>query len=350
MIGTLDDPPGLVADSQNRLTYIPRAGVHGTDEIMVVFSDCLSEGEPRSLPMSVSAPTEQGTFSPSAFYEADIFLLSGPNQVAVETLDFGPVLVLIEEVLETKTHNLSGIVWRTTALGVSAGERLTSVVSVKEPKVDLNLGVAYHGSGQASIEIWLTDKFSGLTFRVKFRLLLCDTGALVDDLAINGRNVCLVENDNLIKPGVLAFGYIATSVSWFLSLFFLAWIFRHRNDSLVKVSQIEFLVLICVGTMISSSTLIALSVQAGSGEDTSAASTACAVAPFLYTIGWVLTYSSLSAKTYRLYKIMESHKNGQPGTVTSWSMFRIVVFAFCVDMAFVIAFTIVNPLVVSVPC
>jgi hypothetical protein len=174
----------------------------------------------------------------------------------------------------------------------------------------------------------------------------CPAGSTTE--GITGQTFCITEDDNLLPSGILAFGYIAVAITWTLSFGFLTWLYLHRKDPIVKVSQIEFMTLICFGAIISSSTVIALSFQAGSDEDTSHASAGCTAAPFLYTIGWVLQYSSLSAKTFRLYKVMESKKRMQRVTITFCQMFRIIVFALAVDLIVVIAWTVTNPLVVSI--
>jgi len=170
----------------------------------------------------------------------------------------------------------------------------------------------------------------------------CPEGSSTEGLA--GQSVCIKRDDNLISSGILAFGYVASCASYLLSLGFLFWLVSNRQDPVVKVSQSEFLALICVGTLISTSTVVALSFQAGSGEDTTAASIGCAAAPFLYAIGWVVQYSSLSAKTYRLFAIMRGQKQLKRVSVTFLQMFRIVLAALAVDFTILLCWVILSPL------
>jgi hypothetical protein len=174
----------------------------------------------------------------------------------------------------------------------------------------------------------------------------CPAGSTTEGML--GQTFCVAEEDNLLSSGILAFGYIAAAITWTLSIFFLTWLCLHRKDPIVKVSQIEFMALICIGAMISSSTVIALTFQAGTDEDTSQASGGCTLAPFLYAIGWVLQYSSLSAKTFRLYKVTKNQKKMQRVTISFCQTFRIILFALTVDLIVVIAWTATNPLVVSI--
>ena len=162
-----------------------------------------------------------------------------------------------------------------------------------------------------------------------------------------GSDKCYVYNDNLLSSGVLALGYVMTSLSWLLALGFLAWLYTNRTDPVVKVSQVEFLVLICVGAIVSSSSVIALSLQAETDENTSTASAGCMAAPFLYTTGWTLQYSSLSAKTYRLFQTMLSAKRMRGVTVTAIQTIPIVIVCVLIDLIIVIVWTIKSPLQVS---
>jgi hypothetical protein len=160
-----------------------------------------------------------------------------------------------------------------------------------------------------------------------------------------GQDTCFAVDDNLLSKGILVFGYVAVGVTWALSIGFMIWIWMYRHDAVVKVSQMEFLFLMCIGAMISSSTIGALSFQAGTGEDTSQASAACTAAPFLYVIGWALQYSSLTAKTYRLFIIMKNNRNMQRVKVTFLKMLPIPILVLAIDAAILTAWALVSPLV-----
>lgn len=188
------------------------------------------------------------------------------------------------------------------------------------------------------------DTFSKTSSRIK-ECSPCPTGSSTEDLDVN--EFCIFRDDNLLPSGMLAFGYTAVAITWMLSIAFIAWIVYHRHDIVVKVSQIEFLVLICFGAMISSSTIVALSLQAGSGDDTRAASIGCTIAPFLYAIGWVFQYACLTAKTFRLFKVMQNRESFKRKTVRFCATFRIVPIAVFVDLTILICWTVLSPLVVS---
>eukprot|EP00934_Nitzschia_sp_Nitz4_P002197 Nitzschia sp. Nitz4//scaffold242_size29646//5712//8904//NITZ4_008047-RA/size29646-processed-gene-0.10-mRNA-1//1//CDS//3329543803//2197//frame0 len=135
---------------------------------------------------------------------------------------------------------------------------------------------------------------------------LCPAGATTLDET--GSSVCYVYEDNIVSLTLINIGHTAVTATWVLAGLILLWLFWFRNEPVVKVSQIEFLVLICVGTMVCSSSLIAFGIQRETGEDLSPATMGCKMAPFLYSVGWCLRYSSLTAKTFRLYQTMRSLK------------------------------------------
>eukprot|EP00957_Ditylum_brightwellii_P089603 6824596-Ditylum_brightwellii.AAC.1 len=117
-----------------------------------------------------------------------------------------------------------------------------------------------------------------------------------------GSTYCVQMELNLLSPGILVMGYVFVALSWCFSLGYFVWIYRNKEHPVVSMGQIEFLTLFCLGTFISSSSIIALGGEALVSEDNTMASRSCQAIPFLYSCGWVLMYSSLTAKSYRLFK------------------------------------------------
>mmetsp|Transcript_4208 Transcript_4208/g.6153 ORF Transcript_4208/g.6153 Transcript_4208/m.6153 type:complete len:975 (-) Transcript_4208:117-3041(-) len=159
----------------------------------------------------------------------------------------------------------------------------------------------------------------------------------------DGQELCTIIKENLLPNTLLAFAYVGVSIVWLLSTFFIYWIIKNKEDPVVRIGQPEFLVLICVGAIISSSSVIFLSLQAGNEEDTKWASMGCMTAPFLYGIGWVIEYSSMSAKTYRLFKMMNNPRM-QRIKITAYDMYKIVVGALVLDVIVLGTWAIVSPL------
>jgi len=333
LIGTLELPPGLVEDSQNRVVYAPPKGIHGSEEVSFFSVECLSEGIERRQTFEIEIP-ESGKFSSNTFHEENHFPPSHLDQ-DFEGIDFSDALNAIQEVLEVETTNIRVELKHVDVdiNGIEIGSRFDNI-SLNQPKISLPIGA----KGSSKLEFWLTESSSNLTFRLQYTFIYCEEKIISD---VNGHEFCLKEDISLIPP-LLILGNVATGLSYGLSVFFLFWIIRNRNDKLVKVSQAEFLALMCIGAMISSSTFIAF--QPSINEDSHRKSIGCRIAPFLYTVGWVLMYSSLCAKTFRLFKIMRNNENGKPKIVPFWSSIPIVFVALFVDMVIVITLTSVNPI------
>jgi hypothetical protein len=112
----------------------------------------------------------------------------------------------------------------------------------------------------------------------------------------------------------------------------------------VQLSQPEFLVLICLGSIISSSSIIPLSMQAESFEDETAAYRACTALPWLYTTGWMLQYSCISVKSYRMYALTEAHKRLKRVELRIGRMFAFVCLLLLANWLIILPWTILDPL------
>lgn len=176
---------------------------------------------------------------------------------------------------------------------------------------------------------------------------VCSPGSGTDNK--DGATVCIELDDNLISDGLIIFGYCIAALVFCLATGFAIWTIKHRNDPVVRIGQMEFLLLICLGPFFSSSCIIALSIQAGSLEDETAATRACMALPWLYTTGWMLQYGSLSAKSYRMYQTMKAAEAVQGSrlgrkTVTACDMYKIIFMLLMLNWAIVIPWTILDPL------
>ena len=162
----------------------------------------------------------------------------------------------------------------------------------------------------------------------------------------DGQTLCTTVQDDLVGIGLRVLGNFGVLCTWALAIYFASWTIRNRSDPVVKIGQTEFLLTICFAAMISSLSVVFFSFEARSDEDDSWADLGCKVAPFLYAAGWVTEYSSLSVKTYRLYRIT-SNQTFRRIQIHSHQMFGFVVLLLLIDMALVTCMTIFTPLNVS---
>jgi len=102
--------------------------------------------------------------------------------------------------------------------------------------------------------------------------------------------------------------------------------------------------LICVGGIISTSSIMGVTQQAGHDESTDAADAGCAVVPILYALGWTIQYGSLCAKTLRLRRVVEKSSGAMRTKITVWQTSHAIFIPLLVDAAILTAWTVVNPL------
>uniref|UniRef100_A0A7S4K6M6 G-protein coupled receptors family 3 profile domain-containing protein n=1 Tax=Odontella aurita TaxID=265563 RepID=A0A7S4K6M6_9STRA len=161
---------------------------------------------------------------------------------------------------------------------------------------------------------------------------------------LEGASSCVKFNENLVGR-LKIIGFVLVGVSWAMAFGFIAWVNIFRDDPVVKMSQPEFLLLICVGSLISSSSIIPWSLaEAGVEEDETSASRYCVAWPWLYSIGFVLMYSSLTAKSLRLHRIADASRNMQRKAVTAKQMYSIVILFLTIDIVILTAWTVVDPM------
>jgi hypothetical protein len=205
-----------------------------------------------------------------------------------------------------------------------------------------------------------TGNTSGNTSGEAQQCLACPEGSSTDGQT--GRVVCVKHDAQLLSTGITALGYSLMSLIWLLSGCCMVWLVWHKLDPVVIIGQFQFLVIICVGAIVSSSTILPLTlIQTAAtnaadadynvgGEITYGsawgATIGCRVAPFLYTTGWVLEYSSLSAKTYRLFKLTAASGADQfrRQTIHAKNMYAVILVPLLMDLLIVTVWTIVDPL------
>jgi hypothetical protein len=176
------------------------------------------------------------------------------------------------------------------------------------------------------------------------RCVACPIGSSTMDES--GATYCVQESPNLIPTGLKVLGYLFVIVSWSLAIGYIIWMIIHREDSVVKIGQPEFLLFICVGAIMSTSAIIPLTLaDTNVGEDSyAAASRSCQAIPFFYSLGWVLMYSSITAKSYRLTKVAAAASRFSRKKVTAKEMYKIIVAFMVLDLIVLIAWQVVDPL------
>ncbi len=112
---------------------------------------------------------------------------------------------------------------------------------------------------------------------------------------------------NLIPLSAKQFGYALVAITWLFCLIATIWLGINRNEKSVRNSQPVFLFLLIVGVALSNVAILAVMVDEG-GMNSMPLNTACMVFPWFFTIGFMLGYVALFAKTYRILLLFTNAK------------------------------------------
>jgi NADH:ubiquinone oxidoreductase subunit 6 (subunit J) len=138
-----------------------------------------------------------------------------------------------------------------------------------------------------------------------------------------------------------------------LALCCAAWTVYFRNAPVVKASQPTFLLLVCIGAIVSTFVVLPLSLDQGSTStavsgESSNHNTSCRLLVPLFTIGFCVTFASLFAKQFRVWWVFRraaKMKRAKAGTdLTKRWMLAVVLFVVIVDVALLVAWDISAPL------
>ncbi|EJK49773.1 hypothetical protein THAOC_31318 [Thalassiosira oceanica] len=130
-----------------------------------------------------------------------------------------------------------------------------------------------------------------------------------------------VEEDlNTYPPWEIAMCYSFFGINTLAVLVCASWIYWQRNTQQVKVWQPFFLYLVLLGCLVSSSSIIPAVQQSSEGNGNVPA---CMVFPWLFSVGFSITFGSLFAKIRRVYILFKAAVTMNRVTVTVKETFLI---------------------------
>ncbi|KAL9186795.1 hypothetical protein ACHAXT_010515 [Thalassiosira profunda] len=143
-----------------------------------------------------------------------------------------------------------------------------------------------------------------------------------------------------IRPVGLTFMALAMA----LSFFFAAYTWKKKEQRVMKAGQPHFLLLICAGTFIMATSIIPLSID-DSIASVEGCSKACMSFPWLFLIGFTTTFSALTAKIWRLNRVMSNARSMSRVAVTEREAIAPILIFSVLNVALLLCWTLVDPLV-----
>ena len=110
---------------------------------------------------------------------------------------------------------------------------------------------------------------------------------------------------NYLSSGIRIAGFILFGVAVMSAVISAIWVFVYHKHRVVKAAQPYFLYLICLGAVVSVSSIVMLSFDESSGWSEEQLSRACMATPWLVSLGHIITYGALFSKLWRLNRVLQ---------------------------------------------
>ncbi|CAB9524662.1 acid type B receptor subunit 2 [Seminavis robusta] len=221
------------------------------------------------------------------------------------------------------------------------------------------------------LDKWMRDAITNATtdelFSKYFQKALCPIGTAGEQCELpcdpdhghsNARGVCICksskwtgddcsievpENVNSLSGDMVWAAYIMFMLNVFTIMLCAVWLYWKRRTPQVMVSQPSFLCLVLAGCLISSSAILAMT-QEDTGEGPVPA---CMAIPWLYSVGFCITFGTLFAKIRRVFFIFRnavSTFGNRKQLVSVWETLAVIGAVLAVDVIILILWTALDPL------
>lgn len=132
----------------------------------------------------------------------------------------------------------------------------------------------------------------------------------------------------------------------------MGWVFYLRKDVVIKAAQPLLLMIVALGAIISSSTLFAMAnddaqgIPADASGGNSSADAACKVQPWLYGVGFTLTYCAMIVKLQRVSKVFHSViASKAPTGISTRVTISYLIGLLSVEVFLLLLWAVVSPVV-----
>ena len=161
-------------------------------------------------------------------------------------------------------------------------------------------------------------------------------------------NTIVEENTNMIPTYSLVIGYVLFTINVVLVIVCFLWLYTNRRKpNSIGTQEPIFLYLVLLGCLTSSSTILALMQQAGPTEDDDDYDDDgiyCMAIPWLYSVGFSITFGTLFTRIYRVHKLVGAATRLRRVTFDIYSALFWILGVLCIDATILIIWQILNPL------
>ena len=147
------------------------------------------------------------------------------------------------------------------------------------------------------------------------------------------------KDENFLENWVRVFGYMLLGISWFLAFAAAALVLYLQKDEAVRRSQPFFQIVLCLGSAITSTSILTLSQDEGNGWNESTLDAACVATPWFFFVGQVVCFCSFFSKLWRLDRVLQFSRR----KVTVRDVIIPMVALCIVTVAILVVWTLVDP-------
>jgi len=216
----------------------------------------------------------------------------------------------------------------------------------------LLFGIDQNAFMQGYMPVWLLTTMAHTKQHLQNQYI--ETGPkLIENAPSNALKACTTNNFSVCKPPVdinknqiekiRPVGFTLAAISMSLSLGLLAWVWYYRDAAVVRKSQPLFLGMICVGTFLMAATIIPLSVD-DSFATVESCTIACIATPWFFWIGFVITFSALFSKIYRINKLFTDASVFRRVKITAWDVMPPFCILLTLTLIFLSVWSFVDPM------
>ncbi|CAB9506006.1 acid type B receptor subunit 2 [Seminavis robusta] len=159
-------------------------------------------------------------------------------------------------------------------------------------------------------------------------------------------SVELEEDTNMVPLAFKVIALCMVAINGLVILLCAVWLCVYRNSPQVRYAQPFFLLLVLLGCAISSSTILALLQEDSPGGD----KPSCMSIPWLYSVGFAITFGTLCAKVLRVYMVFatgsrRTNNQRRAHFVSFHATLLVIGGVLLVDVAILVSWTLIDPLV-----
>lgn len=144
-------------------------------------------------------------------------------------------------------------------------------------------------------------------------------------------------DENFLSPGVRAVGLALLTIAYINGFGCALWVFNMRNVQLVRSAQPLFLVTLCMGSVIMSTSIFLNSFDESYGWSKRQLDIVCAFFPWFFIMGYIIVYGAVFSKLWRVNRLFQVRRQQVKPYQVIWpfALLCIITFILLITWSFI---------------